>query len=84
MAAAPIQQLQLVQKTTERIEARVAAPRKLTAKEEGRLSEIFAESLGHAFTFEYVYVDEIPRGPNGKFEDFVSEISTTARSEEQA
>lgn len=84
MQAAPIQQLQLVQKTTERIEARVAAPRELTAEEEGRLSEIFAASLGHAFTFEYVYMDEIPRGPNGKFEDFVSEVAAGARSEKQS
>ena len=78
MAAAPIQQLQLVQKTIEHIEARVVAPRELTTDEQKRLSEIFTASLGHAFAFDYMYVDDIPRGPNGKFEDFISEVTVTA------
>ena len=31
--------------------------------------------LGHPFNIRFTYVDEIPRDPNGKFEDFRSEVA---------
>ena len=74
MSVAPIRQLQLVQKSVERIEARVAASRPLNRREERRLSDAFGAALGHPFQFDFLYVNEIPRGSNGKFEDFVCEV----------
>jgi hypothetical protein len=84
MAVAPIRQLQLVQKTTELIEVRLSAPRKLTPQEQTKLGEIFAASLRHPFKLNFKYLDEIPRGSNGKFEDFISEVAAVdpARGEQ--
>ena len=69
---APIRQYQLVQHDLERIEARFVADRALTADEESRLTRVIQSSLEHPFRISFTYFDgEIPRGPGGKFEEFV-------------
>lgn len=67
-------QVQLVQKSLELIEVRVVAPRTLSPEESNQAKSFLQEMLGHPFEFTFVYVDEIPRGPGGKFEDFRSEV----------
>jgi phenylacetate-CoA ligase len=49
--------------------------RSLSVAEEGALAEKLVEFLGHRFTVDFDYcAPNIPRGPGGKFEDFVCEI----------
>jgi phenylacetate-CoA ligase len=71
-----VRQHQLIQHSLNDIEAclRIDAP--LTATQEARLREIILESLGHPFRLTLTYFrNEIPRGPGGKFEEFISRIA---------
>lgn len=69
---APVQQYQLVQHTTEAIEVRLVVERPLHETEQTALVNIICESLGHSFQLNFNYFPEcIPRGPGGKFEEFV-------------
>lgn len=71
----PIKHFQLVQKTTEMIEARLVVGRPLTTDEETALVDYFNKGWRHEFDFVFVYVDEITRGANGKYEVFRCEVS---------
>lgn len=70
----PFFQVQLIQRTLDTIDVNVVRPAPLTPDEQERAARYLAESLGHAFDFAFHHVDEIPRGPGGKFEDFRSEV----------
>lgn len=72
----PIKHFQLVQKTTEFIEARLVVGRPLTISEELALADYFNKGWRHEFNFKFVYVDEITRGANGKYEVFRCEVLT--------
>ena len=72
--AAPVRQLQMVQKSTEDIVLRVVAPRALTQAERHNLIAALQACLGYPFRMTIDQVQEIPRTPNHKYEDFVSEI----------
>jgi len=75
---APIEQIQLVQKSLHQIEARLVISRLLTPDEQQRMIPILQESLGYAFQISFSYHDEIRRSASGKFEDFISEIGASA------
>lgn len=70
----PIQQLQLVQTTRTRIEARLVAERPLTSDEAAMFVHRLRERLGHPFDIAVCYMEHIPRAASGKYEDFISEI----------
>lgn len=54
---------------------RLAVERPLGVAEEEGLAEKLVEFLGCRFAVDFDYcTPEIPRGPGGKFEDFVREI----------
>jgi phenylacetate-CoA ligase len=72
----PIKHFQLVQKTTELIEARLVVDRPLKTEEETALADYFNEGWNYAFNFTFVYLDEITRGANGKYEVFLCEVPT--------
>ena len=72
--AAPVRQAQLVQRSLDAYELRVVVTRKVKAKEEEQLRKMVLDRFGYPMTLDIVYVDEIPRLPSGKFEDFMSEI----------
>jgi phenylacetate-CoA ligase len=72
----PIKHFQLVQKTTELVEARLVVGRPLTAAEEAALADYFNKGWRHEFNFTFVYLDEIIRGANGKYEVFRCEVPT--------
>lgn len=78
IGVAPIEQIQLVQKSLQQIEARLVIPRPLTPDEQKRMIPILQESLGYAFQISFSYHDEIRRSASGKFEDFISEIDASA------
>jgi len=73
-AIAPIRQYQFVQRSLERIEMRLVVARPVSADEEGRLTEVVQRSLGHPFAVDFVYLDAIPIGANGKFEEFLCAV----------
>lgn len=73
-AAAPVHQLQMIQKKRDEILLRVVAVRELSIEERQRLIAVLQDCLGYPFKMELEYLSEIPRAANYKFEDFVSEI----------
>ncbi len=75
LAVAPVRQFQFVQKSLDEIEVKLATARDLTEGEEAALRELIGRKLGPDFALRFVYVDEIPRLPSGKFEDFRSEVT---------
>jgi phenylacetate-CoA ligase len=73
MGIAPIEQIQLVQKSLHDVEARLVMPRPLTPDEQKRMVPILQKSLGYAFQISFSYHHELCRNASGKFEDFISE-----------
>lgn len=73
----PVQQFQLVQHSTQRIEARLVAARRYTAAEEALLAEYLRGEFGPHWQVEFSYPEAIARGPGGKFEDFLSHVPPT-------
>jgi phenylacetate-CoA ligase len=72
---APVRQYQIIQRSFERVTLRLAVERPLTTVEESGLAEKLNEFLGHRFVVDFDYcTPNIPRGPGGKFEDFICEI----------
>jgi hypothetical protein len=71
---APIRQHQFVQKSYERIEARLVTERPLTPSEEDWLRSYIRAALPQGFEVMLAYCDEIPRNAAGKFENFVCEV----------
>jgi phenylacetate-CoA ligase len=74
MHVAPVRQLQMIQRTRDRIDVRVVADRELTPDERRRLIEALQNCLGHPFDMQVEQFQDIPRSATHKFEDFVSEI----------
>lgn len=71
----PPRQFQVVQKSLDVIEVRLASSRPFTAEETASITAAFKKAFGHDFEIRWVYVDEFPRSSSGKFEEFISEIS---------
>lgn len=71
---APIRQLQVVQTAIDRVVLRAVIGRPLTTPERDELRRVFAEVLCFPHVITVAEVDDIPRSPNAKFEDFVSEL----------
>jgi phenylacetate-CoA ligase len=73
---APIRQFQLVQRERETIEVRLVSAAPVTAEQEQRLGDIIREGLDFPFQLYFTYFpQEIPRGPGGKFEEFICELA---------
>ncbi len=73
---APVVQYQLIQDGRESIELRLVASRALSATEEGDLLAHIQASLGFPFALRIAYFEgEIPRGPAGKFDEFVCAVN---------
>ena len=71
-----LQQFQLIQHTPSLIEIRIASSKPVTIEQEQSLASILTKQLGYEFTFNFTYVRRIEPTPNGKFEDFISMITT--------
>lgn len=76
---APVRQYQIIQRSFERVTLRLAVERPLSVAEEEALAEKLVEFLGYRFVVDFDYcAPVIPRGPGGKFEDFICEIPAGA------
>jgi phenylacetate-CoA ligase len=71
---APVRQMQLVQKSLDTIEVRLAVDRPLEPAQEEALTIALRDMLKHPFTLIFTYRTELEYGPNHKFDDFISEI----------
>ena len=71
---APILQQQVAQVGPEEIEVRLVVARPLTRAEEKAVAGHIGAALHHPFRIAFRYREAIPRGPTGKFEEFVSEL----------
>lgn len=72
---APLRQYQMIQKSHREIEMRLILARPFEGDEETRMRAMILAALGQAFELTLVPVDDIPRHPSGKFEDFISEVA---------
>lgn len=74
LADLPIIQHRLAQTTLNDIEVRLVVERELDEDERIQIQDFFSHNFNHPFNFPIVYVDELPRGANGKYEFFISEL----------
>jgi len=72
---AALRQFQCAQVTRDTIEMRLVARRRLTAEEEGQITQFIRDDLDPGFKVRFVYVDEIPRLASGKYEEFRCEVA---------
>jgi phenylacetate-CoA ligase len=71
---APVTQAQLVQHSIEHLEARLVVDTAVTHEQEVALAKLIQELFGFSFLVTFSYLDEIPRSPTDKYEDFLSEV----------
>jgi phenylacetate-CoA ligase len=72
---APIRQYQVIQRDRDLLEVRLVSDSPVTPEQEKRLGGLIHAALGFPFQLRFVYFpDKIPRGPGGKFEEFVCEV----------
>jgi len=74
MDIAPIEQIQVRQVALNELVVNLAMPRILEDSERRAFESILSDSLGHSFDIKYKYVDHIPPGPGGKYEEFVADF----------
>jgi phenylacetate-CoA ligase len=71
---APVSQFQVVQLSHSLLEVRLVTTRPVTPAEEDALGAMIRRHLEHPFTIAFTYPESIPRGPGGKYEDFICKI----------
>ncbi|NKB57779.1 MAG: hypothetical protein GKS00_15750 [Alphaproteobacteria bacterium] len=71
---APLRQYQMIQKSFTDIEMKLTLSRDFEGDEEAHMRKMILDALGRPFNLHLVPVDDIPRHPSGKFEDFISEV----------
>lgn len=74
IADSKARQWQVAQLSRTALEVRLVADTPLSAAEEQAVRDSVADVFQHRFDVRFVYMDEIPRSPSGKYEDFVSEL----------
>ena len=70
-----VRQFQLLQKSHDEMQIKLALDEPLDNAQRGDLTVYLQGRLRHPFAIEIVEVDDIPRAPNGKFEEFTSNIA---------
>lgn len=72
---APIIQYQAIQLDRHTIEFSLVTGRPLLGEEERALADVVQQAMGYPFKIDFRYFNErIPRGPNGKFEEFICQV----------
>jgi phenylacetate-CoA ligase len=75
MAFPMVRQYQMIQRSLEDVEARLVVDAPLSAEVETRLRKVLQDAIGYPFHISLIYFSgELPRGPRGKFEEFVSRL----------
>lgn len=73
--SAGITRHQVVQKSLGLLEVRLETPRQLTQSERQQISKALCGRLGYQFEIGFAEMASMPMPDNGKFEDFISEVS---------
>lgn len=68
-------QFQCIQHSLEEVELKLVMDRPLTVSEQATVASLMQSHLGHPFRITFSFPAEIPRGPTGKFEEFISKIA---------
>ena len=69
----PIRQFQLIQLSLEKLELRLQVARAVSADEQQAIRAQVLKTIGHPFALDLQFYDApLPKGPSGKFEQFVS------------
>jgi len=71
---APIRQFQLIQTALDQIDVNLVLTRAMTEQEEAALGKLMQERLSPDVQLNFCSLDEIPRSPSGKYEDFICRI----------
>jgi phenylacetate-coenzyme A ligase PaaK-like adenylate-forming protein len=71
----PVRQFQAIQHSRTELEVKLVVARPLSAQEETGIRRLLATWFSDGFSVQFTYVDHIPPGPTGKFEDFRCELS---------
>jgi phenylacetate-CoA ligase len=69
-----IRQFQFIQHTVHDIEIKVVTLTSIAPDQESQFKKLYQRILGHPFNIAITYCDDIPSGPNGKFEEFISHV----------
>lgn len=69
-----ISRFRCIQHTTSQVELQLVANRVATAEEQAKIIDVVRENLGHPFEITITFPAEIPGGPTGKFETFISQV----------
>jgi len=70
LTGVPLYQFQFLQHSLQLLEAKLVMERLLDSGEQAKVAEFLVRNLGHSFEVVFSFPTEIPRGPNGKFEEF--------------
>ena len=70
MTGVALYQFQFLQHSLQRIEVKLVMARPLDSGEQAKVAEFLLRNVGHPLEFAFSFPAEIPRGPNGKFEEF--------------
>jgi len=81
---ANINQFQLVQTSLHKIQAKFVCDHPLTTEHRTILTSVIQDRLTYPFDVEICEVSDIPRGANGKFEEFKSEVTPQMAAEAKA
>ncbi len=65
---------QIIQHSLSEIEIKLVMVTAYTPEEEAKIKAIHKKNLGKHFTINITYHKNIPTGPNGKFEEFISNV----------
>ena len=71
---APLRQYQMIQTSYDDIEMKLNLARPFEGDEEAHMRKMILDALGRPFNLHLIHVDDIPRHPSGKFEDFISQV----------
>lgn len=76
-----VHQFQFVQHTVGQVELKLVMERPLTEAEQEKVRALVRRNFGHPFEILLTFHSEIPRGANGKFEEFICLVGSDAAPE---
>ena len=69
-----VHQFQCVQNSLEEIELKLVTQRPFTEEEKVKVAHLMQDYLGHPFRIMCTFHADIPKGPTGKFEEFMCKV----------
>lgn len=67
-----VQKFQFIQHTVHEVEIKLVVVSRLNEEEEDKFKQLVKKNLGYPFQITLSYHDQIPLGPTGKYEEFIS------------